>query len=68
MNKIDANILQGYSAGHYKRKKCIICHNYFYIASHTRGGRRPCGLRRVNCVTCSRKCSKQHYYDISHRK
>lgn len=62
MNKVSKTILQGFKIGHYGRRRCAVCKNYFYYAKNTRGGHRPSGLRSIKCTTCSSLCSRNNYY------
>lgn len=46
---------------YFKKKKCAICGKEFlaYKSSHHKqGGKRKLDVRRSDCITCSRKCSR----------
>ena len=45
---------------YYNKGICVICNKVFYKAkpNSSKGKKKPAEVRPLNCVTCSKKCSR----------
>lgn len=63
------DLIEKHYKGEIEEKTCVVCSNSFLrLKKMSKQHRTPLGVRSINCVTCSKKCSREYNHWSSDKR